>query len=264
MQVSIEAHNISVRYAQKPVLWEIDFHLPMGKIIGILGSNGSGKTTLLKSILGLLPTESGYIQVFGKPIAEVLNKIAYIPQKTSIDWDFPASVMDVVLMARYNPKKWFFRYGQADKNMAAQCLQKVNMLEFANRHISELSGGQQQRVFMARALAQEAALYLLDEPFVGIDTTTEEVIWHLLKDLRNQGKTVVLVHHDLQSVEKNMDYLLLLNTRLVAAGETAHVFNAENLRATFGGQLPILEQLAERIRLDKLPLREQDFQDRQV
>jgi manganese/zinc/iron transport system ATP- binding protein len=148
--------------------------------------------------------------------------------------------------------------------MAAQCLQKVNMLEFANRHISELSGGQQQRVFMARALAQEAELYLLDEPFVGIDTTTEEVIWHLLKDLRNQGKTVVLVHHDLQSVEKNMDYLLLLNTRLVAAGETAHVFNAENLRATFGGQLPILEQLAERIRLDKLPLREQDFQDRQV
>ena len=197
--ISIETHNLTVSYNRRPVLWNIDFELPTGKIIGIIGPNGSGKTTLLKAIMGLVPTSSGYVKIFNQDLDDVRSRVSYVPQRESVDWDFPASVMDIVLMGRYKKNNLFKRITKADKDLAAEALEKVNMLEFSNRQISQLSGGQQQRVFIARSLAQGADLYIMDEPFVGVDAATEEAILKLLEDMKKDGKTVVVVHHDLQT-----------------------------------------------------------------
>ena len=253
---ALELHNVTVTYSQKPVLWNIDYTLPTGKLIGVVGPNGSGKTTMIKSVMGLVPMSSGYIKVFDKSLAELRQRVSYVPQRGSVDWDFPASVLDVVLMGRLKNNNIFKRFSKQDKEIAMECLKKVKMENFIKRQISELSGGQQQRVFLARSLAQQADLYLMDEPFVGVDAATESAIIELLKDMRAQGKTIMVVHHDLQTVREYFDWLVLLNTRLVASGPTQEVFTPDFLYETYGGKLSILAQVGELIKEKSHPLRE--------
>jgi manganese/zinc/iron transport system ATP- binding protein len=258
-QVSIEAHNLTVSYGAAPVLWEIDFELPVGQIVGIIGPNGSGKTTLLKSIMGLLDPASGYVKVFNKPLDENRARIAYVPQRKSVDWDFPASVYDVIMMGRYGKGKLFKRPNQADKEIVEQSINKVGLSDLKNRQISELSGGQQQRVFIARALAQKADIYLMDEPFAGVDAATESSILSILQEMRSEGKTVVIIHHDLQTVSEYFDYLLLLNTRLIAKGPLQEVLTKDNLSNAYGGQLTLLSKVVEIIKQREFPVREKDM-----
>ena len=195
----VEVHDLTVSYSNKPVLWNVDFTLPSGQMIGIIGPNGAGKSTLLKSLMELVPSASGYIKLFNDDLDKVRHKISYVPQRESVDWDFPASVMDVALMGRYNAKNIFGRFSKEDKEIAAESLKRVNMMDYANRQISQLSGGQQQRAFLARALAQQADLYLMDEPFAGVDASTEKSIIDLFLSMKKEGKTIIVVHHDLQS-----------------------------------------------------------------
>lgn len=252
----LEVHDLTVSYDRKPVLWGIDFSLPKGKLIGIVGPNGSGKSTLLKAIMDLVPKGSGYVKLFDNELDEVRKKVSYVPQKESVDWDFPATVMDVVLMGRYGHLGMFKRIRKADREIAADSLEKVGMSNFANRQISQLSGGQQQRVFLARALAQNADIYFMDEPFAGVDASTERAIIDLLKNMVKNGKTVVVVHHDLQSVFEYFEWLILLNLRLVASGPTEKVFTQENLNDTYGGKLTILSNLTELMKKQDFPSRE--------
>ncbi len=254
--ISIETHNLTVAYNRRPVLWNIDFELPTGKIIGIIGPNGSGKTTLLKAIMGLVPTSSGYVKIFNQELEDVRSRVSYVPQRESVDWDFPASVMDIVLMGRYNKNNLFKRITKADRELAAEALEKVNMLEFSNRQISQLSGGQQQRVFIARSLAQGADLYIMDEPFVGVDAATEEVILQLLEDMKKDGKTVVVVHHDLQTAKDFFDWIVLLNTRMVAAGPKEEIFNEKLLQEAYGGKLNVLSQVGDLMKEKAFNVRE--------
>jgi manganese/zinc/iron transport system ATP- binding protein len=254
----IELHNVTVAYQQKPVLWNIDYTLPAGELIGIIGPNGSGKTTMLKSIMGIVPLSSGFVKIFDKPLAEVRHRVAYVPQRASVEWDFPANVLDVVLMGRTTPHNLFKRTTAEDKAVAMDSLEKVKMEQFVKRQISELSGGQQQRVFLARALAQEAELYLMDEPFAGVDMATENAIMDLLKTMRSQGKTIVVVHHDLQSVPDYFNWVVLVNTRLVASGYTAEVFTSEILSQTYGGKLNILTQVGDLLQQTGHPIREKN------
>lgn len=253
---SLEIHNLTVTYNQRPVLWNVDFELPKGKIIGIVGPNGSGKTTLLKAIMGLVKSSSGYVKIFEKELSEVRDKISYVPQRESVDWNFPASVMDIVLMGRYRNSNLMRRLKTKDMEIAAASLEKVNMLEYSKRQISQLSGGQQQRVFIARSLCQGADLYIMDEPFIGVDAATEEAILTLLMEMRNQGKTVIVVHHDLQTAKEFFDWIVLLNTRLVAAGPTKEVFTEKLLQEAFGGKLNVLSKVGELIREQEFPVRE--------
>lgn len=259
---SLEVHNLTVSYHRKPVLWDVDFTLPQGKIIGIVGPNGSGKTTLLKTVMGLLKPDSGYAEMLGSRLENVREKIAYVPQRESVDWDFPASVMDVVLMGRYRKGNLFKRLSRDDKRIATEALEKVNLLEFANRQISQLSGGQQQRVFIARSLAQQADVYLMDEPFVGVDAATEDSILELLSEMRAQGKTVIIVHHDLQTAQNYFDWIVLLNTRLVKCGPTQEVFTEENLKEAYGGRLNLLSRVGDLISEREFPIREKGFEDK--
>lgn len=252
----VEIHDLTVAYDKKPVLWDVDLTLPKGQLIGIVGPNGAGKSTLIKSIMGLIPHSSGYIKMFDKQMADVRDKISYVPQRESVDWDFPASVLDVVLMGRYGKLGLFKRPRKADKEVAMDSLRKVGMENFVNRQISQLSGGQQQRVFLARALAQQADLYFMDEPFSGVDAATEKAIIQLLKEMSNQNKTVVVVHHDLQSVTQYFDWVILLNTRLVASGPSNKVFTQEMLEETYGGKLTLLTEVAEMLQKNELPSRE--------
>ncbi len=254
--IALETHNLTVSYNRKPVLWNVDFKLPAGQIIGIIGPNGSGKTTLLKSIMGLTPLSSGYVEIFGQQLNEVRSRISYVPQKESVDWDFPASVMDVVLMGRYSPKNLFKRISKKDKDIAAEALEKVNLLEFSNRQISQLSGGQQQRVFIARSLTQNADLFIMDEPFVGVDAATEQAILKLMQEMKEKGKTVIVVHHDLQTAKDYFDWIVLLNTRLVASGPKADIFNEELLQEAYGGKLNVLSKVGELVRQNDFPIRE--------
>jgi manganese/zinc/iron transport system ATP- binding protein len=239
----IEVHDLTVSYGKKPVLWDIDFTVPKGVLGGILGPNGSGKSTLLKTIMGLLPSDSGMVTIMGDSLERVRRKIAYVPQRESVDWDFPASVLDIVLMGMYAQKSIFKRVNKADKQWAIHCLEKVGMEEFATRQIAQLSGGQQQRVFLARALAQNADLYLMDEPFAGVDATTEKSIMQLLKNMQAEGKTILVVHHDLQTVGNYFDWLLFLNTRMINSGYIETVFNQKTLEETYGGQLTVLSHV---------------------
>ncbi|MGB0934274.1 MAG: metal ABC transporter ATP-binding protein [Lishizhenia sp.] len=262
MRTSVEVHNLTVAYDQVPVLWDVDFELPKGKIIGIIGPNGSGKTTLLKTIMGLIKPASGYTKIFESSLDNVRNKVAYVPQRESVDWDFPASVKDVVEMGRYRKNQLFRRLTKTDKQLVDTAIEKVKLSAFKERQISQLSGGQQQRVFLARALAQGADIFFMDEPFVGVDATTESAILDLLVEMRNEGKTVVIVHHDLQTVSGYFDYLVLLNTRLIAAGPTNEVLTEENLSNAYGGQLTLLSKIQSIIKEKSFPIREKGFEEK--
>ncbi|BAV94243.1 metal ABC transporter ATP-binding protein [Ichthyobacterium seriolicida] len=256
--VSIEVHSLTVSYEKRPVLWDIDFTLPVGEIIGIIGPNGSGKTTLLKAIMGLVPISSGYVKLFDKPFDKVRSRISYVPQRESVDWDFPASVMDVVLMGRYTKKNLLTPLKERDYSIAKEVLEQVDMLPFADRQISKLSGGQQQRVFIARSLAQQADIYIMDEPFVGIDAATEEAILNLLTDLKNKGKTVIIVHHDLQTSYQYFNWLVMLNTRLVVCGKKEDVFTSKFLQEAYGGKLNVLSKVGDLIKDGEFSVREKD------
>lgn len=252
----LEIHDLTVTYSRKPVLWGVDLTLPAGKLIGIVGPNGAGKSTLIKACMGLVPLSSGYVKLFDQPLDTIREKVSYVPQRESVDWDFPASVRDVVEMGRYGRAGLFRRLRKADKEVARECLAKVGMEAFAGRQISQLSGGQQQRVFLARALAQEADLYFMDEPFAGVDAATERSILELLQDMSAAGKTVVVVHHDLQSVEKYFDWVVLLNMRLVASGPVKEVFTQELLQETYGGKLTVLSEVGDLMKQTYFPGRE--------
>ncbi|UHA62110.1 ABC transporter ATP-binding protein [Metabacillus litoralis] len=237
----VTVENLTIAYHQKPVLQEVSFEVPEGKLIGIIGPNGAGKSTLIKGILGLIPAASGEVNIFGEQYKKQRKRVGYVPQRGSVDWDFPTNALDVVLMGRYGHVGWFKRPGKKDSEFARECLKKVGMLEFENRQISQLSGGQQQRVFLARALAQDADVYFMDEPFVGVDAATEKAIIALLNELKAKGKTVLVVHHDLQTVEEYFDWVLLLNMRKVAFGPTKDTFSIDNLQKTYGGKLTFLQ-----------------------
>src|SRR5688572_24248988 len=202
LQPALEIHDVTVAFDRKPVLWNIDLTIPQGKLIGVIGPNGAGKSTLIKAVMGILPLSSGYVKLFDRGIEDVRSKISYVPQRESVDWDFPASVLDVVLMGRYAKLGLFKRPRKADREIAIDCLKKVGMEAFAHRQISQLSGGQQQRTFLARALAQQADIYFMDEPFSGVDAATEKTIINLLRNMTHADKTVMVVHHDLHSVSQ--------------------------------------------------------------
>jgi manganese/zinc/iron transport system ATP- binding protein len=244
----IEVHDLTVAYQHRPVLWDIDISFPKGELIGVVGPNGAGKSTLIKAIMGLVPLASGHVKIFGQTSRRALSAVAYVPQRESVDWDFPTTALDVVLMGRYGHLSLFGRPHKRDREIARESLAKVGMADYATRQISQLSGGQQQRVFLARALAQQTRVYLMDEPFAGVDATTEKAIVTLLRELREQGSTVVVVHHDLQSVPEYFDSVLMLNLRAVAFGPVATTFTSENLNATYGGRLHLLTEVAERLR----------------
>jgi manganese/zinc/iron transport system ATP- binding protein len=243
----LDVHDVTVAYHRKPVLWDVDLTLAEPRLVAVVGPNGAGKSTLIKAILGLVPLASGAVRVFGRPVAEQRKRIGYVPQRESVDWDFPVSVSDVVLMGTYGRLGWFRRPGARERECARACLARVGLEDYAGRQIGQLSGGQQQRTFLARALAQQADLYFMDEPLAGVDAATERVIIALLKELRDQGKLVVVVHHDLRTVPQYFDHVVLLNMRVVASGPTAAVFTPENLRKTYGGRLSILEAAAEAV-----------------
>ena len=252
----LEVHNLTVAYNKKPALWNVDFSIPKGKLIGIIGPNGAGKSTLIKSIMGLIPLSSGYAKLFGENLDKVRDKVSYVPQRESVDWDFPASALDVALMGCYHKRGLFRWLTKSDKDLAMACLRQVRMEGFANRQIAQLSGGQQQRVFLARSLAQQAELYFMDEPFAGIDATTESAILDLLLEMRDEGKTILVVHHDLQSAQEYFDWIILLNTRLVASGPKAVVFNTKLLQETYGGKLSVLSQMGDLLQEKSFPVRE--------
>lgn len=230
MENAVEVKNISVSYYGNQVVKDVSFSFDHGKLIGIVGPNGAGKSTLIKATLGLIPKDSGTVTIANQPLKNMRKKIAYVPQRSNIDWDFPILVDDTVLLGTYPKLGLFKRPGKKDKELAAYCLKKVGLEEFSHRQISELSGGQQQRVFLARALAQEADYFFLDEPFVGVDVASEEVIIKILKDLRDAGKTIFVVHHDLSKVEAYFNDLILINKELYGAGPVEHVFQTERMQ----------------------------------
>lgn len=226
--------QLTLHYDKTPVLWDITFSVPQGHLVGIIGPNGAGKSTLIQAALGLLTPLSGKIRFFNLPLSAARCRIAYIPQREMIDWDFPITVRELVLMGRYGRLKWWQWPRQADRDAVMECLEKVGMGGFADRPIRQLSGGQRQRIFIARALMQEADLYFLDEPFAAIDQASEGVIMDLLRKMRAQGKTLFVVNHDLSTLRRYFDWLILLNMRLIACGPTHEVLHPDLLRATFG------------------------------
>ncbi len=246
----LEIHDLTVAYRKTPVLYGIDLTIPTGQMIGIVGPNGGGKSTLIKTCMGLIPPSSGWVRIFGQPFRKAARRVGYVPQRESVDWDFPVTAIDVVLMGRYGRLGLMRRPGKEDRDMAMACLEKVKMQPFADRQIANLSGGQQQRVFLARALAQESDLYFMDEPFVGVDAATESAIVTIMRELRDQGKTILVVHHDLPTARSYFDSLLLLNMRLIAFGPTEEVYTVDNLQRAYGGRLTILSDVAsERARI---------------
>ncbi|ASS66697.1 MULTISPECIES: metal ABC transporter ATP-binding protein [unclassified Paenibacillus] len=236
-RIVLEVAGLSTAYRNRSVLREVTFAVPEGELVAIVGPNGAGKSTLIKSILGLTPTLGGEAKAFGETIDAARKRIGYVPQRESVDWDFPTHALDVVMMGRYGRLGWFRRPGRKERAVALECLRGVGMEAFAERQISELSGGQQQRVFLARALAQDADLYFMDEPFAGVDAATEKAIVELLRKLRADGKTVIVVHHDLATVPEYFDSVLLLNVTVQAFGPTAKAFTEENLHRTYGGRI---------------------------
>lgn len=238
----IEIQNCTVSYHRKPAIRSINLRLHDSGIIGIIGPNGAGKSTLLKAILGLVPIEHGSVKVFGEPVDKVRQQISYVPQKEIIDWDFPVTVYDVVMMGRYAHLGVIERPGAKDREIVDAAIDKVSMHEYKNQQIGNLSGGQQQRVFLARALAQESDILLLDEPFVGVDAATEHAIIDLMHTLNDEGKMVIVVNHDLGKVQEYFQYLIMINQWLIAYGPTREVFTPELLSRTYGGRLTILQK----------------------
>lgn len=252
----LEIHDLTVSYSRKPVLWGVDLTLPKGALVGVIGPNGAGKSTLIKAVMGIVPTSSGFVKLFDKELDDVRKRVSYVPQRESVDWDFPASVRDVVVMGRYGRLGLFKRPRKADYEAADFALKQVEMEAFSNRQISQLSGGQQQRVFLARALAQNADLYFMDEPFAGVDAATEKAIISILRKMSEEGKTVIVVHHDLQSVPQYFNWLVQLNMRLVASGPVEDVFTHELLQETYGGKLTLLTDVSELIKRGQYPSRD--------
>lgn len=245
----LSIHDMTVAYHRKPVIWDIDYNAPSGKLVAIVGPNGAGKSTLINAALDLVPKASGQVRIFGKPYRQQRGRVGYVPQRESVDWDFPVNALDVVAMGLYRRIGWCRPVTRKFRKLALESLDRVGMADFAHRQISQLSGGQQQRVFLARALVQDADLYLMDEPFSGVDAATERAIVLLLRELRSRGKTALVVHHDLQTVTEYFDHVLLLNMRLVATGPTSEVFTHDNLRKTYGGKLALLDQVGHRMTL---------------
>ena len=243
-EAPLEIHDLTVAYRKSPVLYGIDLTLAAGQLIGIVGPNGGGKSTLIKTCMDVIRPSSGWVRIFGQPFRKAARRVGYVPQRESVDWDFPVTALDVVTMGRYGRLGLLRRPGREDREIARACLEKVKMLPFADRQISNLSGGQQQRVFLARALAQESDLYFMDEPFVGVDAATEAAIITILQELRDQGKTLLVVHHDLSTARTYFDSLILLNMRLIAYGPTEDVYTIDNLQRTYGGRLTILSDVA--------------------
>ena len=235
-------HDLAVAYHRKPVLWDINLTIPQGQLVAVVGPNGAGKSTLIKAVLGLVPRASGNIAIYGKSYDVNRHMVGYVPQRESVDWDFPVNALDVVTMGLYRKIGWCLPVVQKHRRVALDELEKVGMTNYARRQISQLSGGQQQRVFLARALAQDARIYLMDEPFAGVDVATERAIIALLKNLKAAGKTCVVVHHDLQTVPAYFDHVILLNMRIVADGPTEEVFTEQNLKNTYGGKLTLLSE----------------------
>lgn len=231
---AIRVHDLTVAYDYKPVLWDIHLEVPEGVLMAIVGPNGAGKSTLIKAMLGIKKSIAGTVEIFGQPYKKMRKEVAYVPQKGTVDWDFPTTVVDVVLMGTYGNLGWIKRPGRKERKAALESLEKVGMLPFKDRQISQLSGGQQQRVFLARALVQDASIYIMDEPFQGVDATTEVAIINILKELRKQNKTVLVVHHDLQTVPEYFDWVTFLNVKKIATGPVKDSFNDENLAKTYG------------------------------
>lgn len=238
----IKVEDMTVAYSAKPVLWDVDLDVPKAKLMAIVGPNGAGKSTLIKAMLGLVKPVSGSVLFNGESYKDHRKHIGYVPQSESVDWDFPANVIDVVIMGRYGELGWFKRPGKKDKELALNALKEVGMEEFANRQISQLSGGQQQRLFLARALVQDSDIYFMDEPFKGVDAKTEVAIVNLLKALRDRGKTLIVVHHDLQTVKEYFDWVVLLNRQIIKVGPVEEVFNEENLKKTYRSTGEILKR----------------------
>ena len=239
----LELHDVTVAYGRRPVLWNIDLTIDEACMFGIIGPNGAGKSTLLKAALGLVPTTGGTVAFFGSPFVDVRRRVGYVPQRETVDWDFPVTVGDVVLMGTYARLGWFRRPGQRERRLASECLARVGLEEVVDRQIGRLSGGQQQRVFLARALAQEADVYLLDEPLAGVDARSQETIFKVLAELRDSGRLVVVVHHDLRTAAAWFDRVALIDRRLVATGPTAAVLTPDNLERTYAGQIDVLDEL---------------------
>ncbi len=243
----VSIHDLTVAYHRKPVLWDVDLDIPEGKLVAIIGPNGAGKSTLIKAVMDLVPMASGKVMLYGKPFKKQRKLVAYVPQRESVDWDFPIDALGVVSMGRYSNIGWCKPVCKRDSQVAMDALDRVGMADYARRQISQLSGGQQQRVFLARALAQDSTIYFMDEPFASVDAATEKAIIKVLEDLRSSGKTVVVVHHDLQTVREYFDHVILLNMRVVAHGSVDEVFTEENLKKTYGGRLTLLSEAAERL-----------------
>ena len=239
---ALHVQDLTVAYHRKPVLWDVDLSVPPSVVAGIVGPNGAGKSTLIKAILDLVPHASGNVQILGKPYRRQRGIVGYVPQRESVDWEYPITALELVAMGLYRKIGWFRRVGTSYRKLALGALEEVGMADLAGRQISRLSGGQQQRIFLARALVQDAEIYFMDEPFAGGDASTEQAIIGILQRLRGQGKTVFVVHHDLETVRDYFDYLIMLNMRVVAAGRASDVFTPENLRRTYGGRLTLLDR----------------------
>ncbi|WP_415919352.1 metal ABC transporter ATP-binding protein [Tateyamaria sp. SN6-1] len=243
----LSVRGLTVSYGESAALFSVDMTLRAGAMTAIVGPNGAGKSTLLKAALGIVKPLAGSVAVFGQPLAKMRDTIAYVPQRASVDWDFPTRVIDVVIMGLYRDLGLLGRLRDRHRAKALACLDRVGMTDFANRQIGQLSGGQQQRVFLARALAQDADVYLLDEPFAGVDAATEKAIIAVLKDLRDAGRTVLAVHHDLTTVPAYFDDVILLNREIVAAGPVADTFTEENLQVAYGGRLETARMQADSV-----------------
>ncbi|MBI3236387.1 MAG: metal ABC transporter ATP-binding protein [Chlamydiales bacterium] len=240
--LALVVDQLTVSYDKTAVLWDVHLEIPEGLMVGIIGPNGAGKSTLLKSLIGMEKPLSGTFEFFGKPFKSVRDRIAYIPQRSSVDWDFPISAFDLVLMGRFGKLGYFKRPKSADKEAARRVLDMVGMLEFADRQISQLSGGQQQRLFIARALLQDADLYLMDEPFSGVDMATEKAIVAMMEEMKSKGKTVFVVHHDLGTVDAYFDWVIMLNTCVIASGPVSDVFNKDTIMRTYGRGSHLLDE----------------------
>ncbi len=236
----LRVEGLTAAYRDEPVLWDVSFEVPQGELVAVVGPNGAGKTTLLKVVMGLMEPAAGRALVYGKPFEKARQWVGYVPQRGSVDWDFPTSALDVAQMGLYGKLGWFRRPGSEEREKAMECLEKVGIAHLADRQISQLSGGQQQRVFLARALAQDARLYLTDEPFAAVDYKTERAIVALLRELKAQGSTVIVVHHDLATVPDYFDRVVILNKRLVAEGPVSEVFTRENVSEAYGGAVGFL------------------------
>jgi len=237
----LEVENVSVAYADKTVLRDVSFQVAHGARVAVVGPNGAGKSTLFKALVGLLPLHSGQVLIHGLPLGHHKDCVAYIPQREDVDWRFPVTVSDVVMMGRFGARGWFARPNHADHQAVERSLAEMGIADLAKTSISDLSGGQQQRVFLARALAQDPHILLMDEPFTGVDATTQEATFGLLDRLRERHVTAIISTHDLNLAATRFDAVLLLNKSLVAYGPPQEVLSRENLARAFGNSLLVME-----------------------